>query len=388
MRAKLNKAAAGIRYPGPLALAVAWTVVGLLAYARHYALDPPASPGVDVLFELLGWLSCFYPWVALAPVVFRLEHRYGLQSRQWAPRVALLAAAGVPLSWLAAEMVFALNLGLEFLFSKPLESATWWKLPWGEVWVQMLIYGSVIAAAYVVRKLIKLQEREQEAAELALQKSRLESDLHRAELETLRARLNPHFLFNSLQNISVLIEEDPKTASRMLARLGDVLRAALRQSSKREIPLASEIELAKNYVAVEQMRFGDRLEVVFEISAESQDALVPPFLLQPLVENAIVHGLREARIGGVIRIGSRVDGENLRLTVADNGSGVRTGSLRDGVGLSSTRERLARMYPQRHCLELRPLAQGGVEALILLPYRAEATSIETAAHEQTAGVDC
>lgn len=388
MRARLNKAAAGIRYPGPLALAVAWTVVGLLAYARHYALDPHASPGVDVLFELLGWLSCFYPWVALAPVVFRLEHRYGLQSRQWAPRVALLAAAGVPLSWLAAEMVFALNLGLEFLFSKPLESATWWKLPWGEVWVQMLIYGSVIAAAYVVRKLIKLQEREQEAAELALQKSRLESDLHRAELETLRARLNPHFLFNSLQNISVLIEEDPKTASRMLARLGDVLRAALRQSSKREIPLASEIELAKNYVAVEQMRFGDRLEVVFEISAESQDALVPPFLLQPLVENAIVHGLREARIGGVIRIGSRVDGESLRLTVADNGSGVRTGSLRDGVGLSSTRERLARMYPQRHCLELRPLAQGGVEALILLPYRAEATSIETAAHEQTAGVDC
>lgn len=388
MRAKLNKSEAGIRYPGPLALTVAWTIVGLLAYARHYALDPHASLGVDVFFDLLGWLSCFYPWVALAPVVFRLECRYRLQGPRWPPRLVLLAVAGVPLSYLAAEMVWALNLGLEVLFRKPLEATTWWKLPWSEVWLQMLVYGSVVAAAYVVRKLIELRERERETAELALQKSRLQSDLHRAELETLRARLNPHFLFNSLQNISVLIQEDPKTASRMLARLGDVLRAALRQGAKPEIPLAAEIELTRNYVAVEQMRFGDRLAVLFEIAAESQSALVPPFVLQPLVENAIVHGLREARRGGVIRIGSQVDGENLRLTVADNGGGVQAGSFRGGVGLSSTRERLARMYPERHCLDLRPLAEGGTEALIVLPFRAQATSIEMAAHERTASVDC
>lgn len=388
MRTKLNKPGAGIHYPGLLTLTVAWTIVGLLAYARHYALDPQASHGVDVLFEFLGWLSCFYPWVALAPLVFRLERRYRLQGPRWAPRLAILAAAGVPLSYLAAEMVLALNLGIEFLFRKPLEATAWWNLPWSEVWLQMLVYGSVVAGAYLVRKLIELQEREQETAELALQKSRLESDLHRAELETLRARLNPHFLFNSLQNISVLIQEDPKTASRMLARLGDVLRAALRQGTKSEITLAAEIELTRNYVAVEQMRFGDRLAVFFEIAAESQGALVPPFVLQPLVENAIVHGLQEARRGGVIRVRSRVEGETLTLTVADNGSGVRAGSLRGGVGLSSTRERLARMYADRHCLELRALPEGGTEARVVLPFRAETTSIEAAVHEQTASFNC
>ena len=389
LRAKPNKPAAGIRYPGLLLLAAAWTLVGLLAYARHYLLDPMPQHGVDIARDFVEWLSCFYPWIALGPVVFRLERRYRLEGPRRARALAVLAAASLPLSYLGTEISLGLVLGTELLFHKPLDlSSSWWKPPFGELWFQAVIYVCTVAAAYIVRKLVELRERERETAELALQKSRLETDLHRAELETLRARLNPHFLFNSLQNISVLIQEDPKTASRMLARLGDVLRAALRQGANPEIALACEIELTRNYVAVEQMRFGDRLEVVFEIAAESQGALVPPFVLQPLVENAIVHGLQETRRGGVIRVRSRVEGETLTLTVADNGSGVRPGSLRGRVGLSSTRERLARMYADRHCLELRALPEGGTEARVVLPFRAETTSIEAAVHEQTASFNC
>ena len=389
LRAKLNKTGTTAGYPGLLLFAAAWTVVGLLAYARHYLLDPAPQHGLDLARDFVEWLSCFYPWVVLGPAVFRLERRYSLDRPRRAKRLAILAAAGVPLSYVATEISLALVLAAELLFHKPLVLPfSWWRPPFGEFGFQALIYACTVAAAYVVRKLIELRQRERETAELALEKARLEGDLHRAELETLRARLNPHFLFNSLQNISVLIQEDPRTASRMLARLGDVLRAALRLGAKPEISLACEIELTRNYVAVEQMRFGDRLAVVFEIAAESQAALVPPFVLQPLVENAIVHGLQQARRGSVIRVRSRVEGETLRLTVADNGSGVRAGSSRGGVGLSSTRERLARMYPDRHCLELRALPEGGTESLIVLPFRAEATSIEAAAHEQTASVNC
>jgi two-component system, LytTR family, sensor kinase len=389
LRAKPNKAGATAGYPGLLLLAAAWTIVGSLAYARHYLLDPAPQHGVEIALDFVEWLSCFYPWVVLAPIVFRLERRYSLDGPRRVQRLAILAAAGVPLSYVGTEISLALVLAAELLFHTPLNlPSSWWKQPFGELGFQALVYVCTVAAAYVVRKLIELRQRERETAELALQKARLESDLHRAELESLRARLNPHFLFNSLQNISVLIQEDPRTASRMLARLGDVLRAALRLGTKPEISLASEIELTRNYVAVEQMRFGERLAAVFEIEAESQAALVPPFVLQPLVENAIVHGLQEARQRGVIRVRSHVEGKNLTLTVADNGSGVRAGSLRGGVGLSSTRERLARMYPERHCLELRPLPEGGTEARIVLPFRVEATSLEAAAHEQTASLDC
>ena len=150
--------------------------------------------------------------------------------------------------------------------------------------------------------MFQLREQERRAARLALEKSQLEAGLNQAQLEVLRARLNPHFLFNSLQNISVMTGQDPQTASRMLTRLGDLLRAVLRQDSQPETTLREEIALTRSYVALEQMRFGDRLNVGFEIAPDAQEALVPCFLLQPLIENAVVHGLRGVRKTGVITV--------------------------------------------------------------------------------------
>ena len=146
-----------------------------------------------------------------------------------------------------------------------------------------------MVSAYAIRSLIQLRNREREAAQLALEKAELETSLRQAELETLRTRLNPHFLFNCLQNISVLAEEDPKIANQMLTRLGELLRTALRQNAAPEIPLDAEIALTKSYIAVEKVRFSDRLSVLFDVASESVQALVPTFLLQPLVENAITN---------------------------------------------------------------------------------------------------
>jgi LytS/YehU family sensor histidine kinase len=183
-------------------------------------------------------------------------------------------------------------------------------------------------------------------------------------------RLHPHFLFNSLQNIAVLTEHDPGTSRRMLNRLADLLRASLGRDNRPMTTLAKEIELTKAYLAIEQMRFGDRLSSVVEIAQGTGHALVPAFLLQPLVENAIRHGLQNVRDRGVITIASRVEGGSLVLSVTDNGTGPPGESLSDlplGIGLGATCERLARMYPGRHSFSMQAVPSGGTEIRITLP---------------------
>jgi two-component system LytT family sensor kinase len=235
-----------------------------------------------------------------------------------------------------------------------------------------------------------LQEQERRAARLALEKSQLEASLNQAQLEALRARLNPHFLFNSLQNISAMTGQDPQTASRMLARLGDLLRVALRQDSRPETTLREEIELTRGYVALEQMRFGDRLEVDFGIAPAAHDALVPCFLLQPLIENAVTHGLRGTRRKGIISVSATCQEGELVLTVADNGVGLPaqdSAELKIGVGLGSTSERLARMYPDRHTFYIRRPEEGGAEVRIAIPLHFAVNDNLEAHGERSAATD-
>jgi LytS/YehU family sensor histidine kinase len=202
----------------------------------------------------------------------------------------------------------------------------------------------------------------------------------------LRMRLNPHFLFNSLQNISTLARQNPDAASQMLARLGDVLRGALRKGAQAQTTLAAEISLTKAYVDVEQIRFADRLSVVFEIDREVENALVPSFLLQPLVENAITHGMRGGQASGAIWVRGIRASDQLILTVSDNGSGPpaeRLADLEMGIGLGSTCERLERMYPGRRTLSMSKLAEGGTEIRIELPLQWGETQPVSQSHEFT-----
>jgi LytS/YehU family sensor histidine kinase len=170
----------------------------------------------------------------------------------------------------------------------------------------------------------------------------------------------------------VLTGQDPETASRMLTRLGGLLRAVLRRNSTPESSLREELELIRSYVALEQLRFGDRLRVVFDIAPDVQAALVPCFILQPLIENAVVHGLRGVKRNGLITVAAAREEGELVLRVLDNGVGLgsaRPESMRMGVGLGSTRERLERMYPDRHRCVIRELEQGGTEVRITVRLR-------------------
>lgn len=376
-----------IGYPGPLVLCFVWLIIGTFSYGRHYLMDSSSRNSAGIL-EFLVWQSCFLQWAVLSPLAFRLERRYPIDGQRRVTNLATLAVIGVLFSYGAGLGSLGLSSVWRFLFRTPIHiSPDWWKpSPW-DLSIMMMMFGSSVIVGYVIRNLIRLHEREQEAAGLALQKSELETSLREAQLETLRTRLNPHFLFNCLQNISVLIQEDPRTAKQMLTRLGDLLRTALRGDSGPETSLKSEIALTKSYVAVEQVRFGNRLSVLFDVAPESESALVPTFLLQPLVENAIVHGLRDTQRGGIISIRSAVDSGMIGLTVTDNGIGFSADNPRTGVGLSSTCERLERMYPGQHQFSIRRLPEGGTEVFISLPFRTASETSHTVPNEQTSFVD-
>lgn len=377
-----------VRYPGPAALFLAWTAVGVLTSLRYQFFRPPRVDLGELAFSL-ACIAFYYPWVGLGPLVFRLEKRFPLSAHQWARNLGVLAGASLPISLVASLLMSGIFLAVLWVFGKG-----WGRPPAGFWFMHFptaeVCFWASVAAGYFVRTQQELRERERAAARLALERSQLEASLKQAQLEAIRARLNPHFLFNCLQNISVLTREDPETASRMLARLGELLRTILRRDSEPEWLLREEIELARAYVALEQMRFGEQLQVSFSVAGEVESATVPSFLLQPLIENAIIHGLRGARRKGTITVTAAREGSELVLAVTDNGMGVaaeQVSSPNGGLGLSSTRERLAILYPERHSLEIRAAPQGGTEVRIRIPLKFADSEESQACDEAPARAD-
>jgi hypothetical protein len=376
-----------VRYPGIGRMLLFWSVIGALNVARYQL--PIGNAGVNhgSLEGLIACASWYLPWAALSPLVFRLEHRYPLGSARWLRHLGWLAAISVPFCLAAAPVMMALfeifrhALAVSRNPMGMISGVGYWFATFpsaeGMFWVSL-------GGGYFVRSLFLLHQQEQRATRLALEKSQLESSLNQAQLEALRARLNPHFLFNSLQNISVLTKQDPHTASRMLTVLGDLLRAVLRNDSQPETSLSEEIDLTRSYVALEQMRFGDRLHVTFDVADGVQQALVPSFLMQPLLENAIIHGLRGVRKTGVIEVRAAEEKDGLAITVTDNGIGppADASQMKIGVGLGSTCERLTRMYAERHGFSIRRPQEGGTEVRITLPLRFANSVRDTSGHEK------
>jgi len=378
----------GISYPGPVLLLVLWTIVGSISYARHYLQDYSAAPPARMVYDYLIWLTCFFPWIAFAPLIFRLERRFPLGAAGWLLNLCWLLSASLPFAYVSALSAQVLYVGLHILFRDPLFVLTpWWRPPIREIAVQVALYWTTVGGAYIVRTLIQLHQHEEQAARHALEKSQLEATLRQAELETLRARLNPHFLFNCLQNISVLTREDPQAASQMLAQLGTLLRRALRRDGSPETTLADEVELTKAYVSVEKIRFSDRLAVLFDVATEAEAALVPSLLLQPLVENAILHGLQGVDHKGLVSVQGGIEGDRLIIAITDNGAGLlakNPSEMQLGVGLASTCERLQKMYPDQHSFSLGALPEGGTQVRLVLPLRFPTSRTRLISDEQTA----
>lgn len=226
-------------------------------------------------------------------------------------------------------------------------------------------YWMVVLAHHGWHYYQRYRERERRATEL-------EGQLARAQLQALRMQLNPHFLFNALNTVAALIHEQPEIADRTVTRLSELLRHSLDRGDDQEIPLGQELDFLDRYLEIEQTRFGDRLRVDVEVPDPLKEALVPALVLQPIVENAIRHGIEERETGGRIAIRATANGGQLELSVADNGPGLATGETafkREGIGLSNTRSRLRHLYGECQGLELRPAAGGGLDVRVNLPLR-------------------
>jgi LytS/YehU family sensor histidine kinase len=235
-----------------------------------------------------------------------------------------------------------------------------------KTWHQnVLIYWVILSVAHAIGLYRKFQERVTRTAEL-------EKRLIEARLQALQMQLNPHFLFNTLHAISALMHQDVDAADRMITRLSQLLRHALESTDQQEVPLREELDFLKRYLEIEETRFGDRLTIELNIAPDTADLLVPNLVLQPLVENAIQHGIEPHARPGRVSISARRDGDTLELEVRDTGNGTTSPDWREGVGLTNTRNRLRQLHGDRQSFELGNAPAGGFAARIRLPGRSVA----------------
>lgn len=229
--------------------------------------------------------------------------------------------------------------------------------------MEFLTYGFIFG----VVGLIRVQIRAQHDAIKALE---LEKQLSAAHLRALQMQLEPHFLFNTLNAITALVELGRQAeAAEMLAHLNAILKSTLKRTTPEKVPLSQEIEIVENYLAIEQVRFADRLHIEIKVDPAALDSLVPCFLLQPIVENAIRHGIAHCESDGTVKATARREGNLLRLEVLDTGSHMNEDAKPgNGIGLKNTRERLAHFYREAYDMVARPLETGGFEVAITIPY--------------------
>jgi two-component system LytT family sensor kinase len=351
-----------------------WTLLALFfslqAYLNYAYVGRP-SP-FDRIF--IAWISCAYIWAALTPPVIYLAQRFLLERGAiWRGLLIHLFAAGVISTFQIAVYTFVWQalLGNSSQPFSPFRSFQNWFV--GEFHMNLLLYSAVVGLTQAYDYYRRYRERERRAAQLEIAAAQLEAQLAQAQLDALKMQLHPHFLFNTLNTISVLMQDDVAAADRMLIRLSELLRVALKSEKAQEVSLRQELEFLRGYLEIEQTRFQDRLHVDFKVDAETLDSLVPNLILQPLVENAIKHGIAPRAEVGTIRVEARRQNGHVELSVRDDGSGfAESKNHSNGIGLANTRARLEKLYGAEHSFEIISPRAGGLEVKVTIPFRSSA----------------
>jgi two-component system, LytTR family, sensor kinase len=333
------------------------TVMIMHAEGRHHNWLPLFG------IELVSWL----PWALATPLVIRLTRRYPIIRGMSVRTVAVHAAAFAIISMVAETW----SAVLQMLFN-PWNNRKW--PTFVDTWTTSLLYQAlmfVIVYALILTATLVLDAQERMSRQVA-ETARLNEELSRAQLAALRRQIEPHFMFNTLHAIAGLVRDHRNDAAvSMIVGLSEFLRRATENSHRPQVTLAEEVEYLQRYLEIQKVRFGDRLQVSVDIPAELLRTQVPNLLLQPLVENAIKHGIAKRVAGGTIRIaGSRQDG-NLCLTVYNDGPSVPTDwqATHTGVGLGNLRTRLQILHGNESELQLRRADPGGVEVVVTLPLK-------------------
>jgi two-component system LytT family sensor kinase len=354
------------------AVFAAWTFFGLVESGNAYINQRLLGQDRGVGSALLGNMPWWYLWAVLTPAVLWVCRR--LRPDRFGP---VLLVLGHLLAGLAFSALHLVVEGHVFYRTHghavhPSVTVQIRSLFLNYLLLDLLTYAAIAGAYHTLDYFRRYREEELAAADLRTRAARLEAQMSEARLSALRMELNPHFLFNALNAVSGLVRRaDNDAAVEMISRLGGLLRVALRGDSRHEIPLREELDSLGHYLEIERIRFHDRLAVDVRVDAGLERALVPALILQPLVENAIRHGVAPVPGPGRVALWARTAGDGrMRLEVENTGRGLPPGALdRPGVGIRNTLARLDALYGDGAALRLENLPGGGVRATLELPVR-------------------
>lgn len=346
-----------------------WLVLGIIS-AVGRQLDPRipgvATPVVEAVVR--ATYVEYALWAVLTLAIMWLTTRYSIEGGRRIGRILLFVALGVVIAMLVDRLLFSVR---ESLLAELREA----REPFGRgrgpgrrpppalfelgLLDDLMVYFAVLSAGVARDYFLRYRARLHETA-------LLQAQLIQARLDALRSQLNPHFLFNTLNAVSALVERDPRGARTMIARLSDLLRYSLEGSNDAEVPLHKELDLLGEFVELMQIRFQGKLDVSMKVDDDTRNALVPNLILQPILENAMKHGVEQGSGRGAITVLARRANGDVAIVVTDSGTGD-TAVPGTGVGLANSNARLKQMYGERYGVTLRP-SGSGMEAEVLIPY--------------------
>jgi two-component system LytT family sensor kinase len=358
------------------------TALGLFSgFQAYYYVSTFTEWPASLPFLLALNLGYWYSWAILTPAILYLARKAPFLERDsWKSALAVHIPGVFVITMVHVALTVSSQTAIVWIVGQ--EERSWLqeaqRMFFNNFDWEMMTYWAIVGVSHSLRYHSEAQDR-------ALRTSQLETNLVEARLQALQRQLQPHFLFNTLNTISALMHRDVNAADNMIAKLSDLLRISLYNVGVQEVPLSQELDFLSKYLEIEQTRFRDRLTVVFDVQPETLDALVPNLVLQPLVENAIKHGIGPRAAPGQIEILSRRAGGLLELEIKDNGVGLSAARLTDfnrGIGLGNTRSRLQHLYGSSHRFEFRQPPGGGLSVLIAIPL----VELSEAVEEITEGV--
>ena len=352
---------------------LAWTAAGLFYITQDFMTRLSRSEWIPWRDLIVGWMAAMYICAAFTPSILWLGRRWGVAEGFRRQHIAIHLGASIVFSLLstALEVPVLAALGMFPAVTGPASFARgFWRLLPYDLHGGVIRYWAVIGLQALIRSNQEARRREREALELKIRSSQLAEQLTSSQLSALKMQMHPHFLFNTLSAIMVLVRQQngPK-AETMLSRLSDLLRHTLDDGDAQEVPLWRELDFLRLYLSIEQVRFEDRLRVRIDAGPEVSTALVPHMALQPIVENAVRHGLGQSEEPVLIHVSaSRMNGR-LTLTVTDDGPGCPAPAFEEkGIGLTNTQNRLRRLYGADATFSAENRVPQGVQVTMILPY--------------------
>jgi two-component system, LytTR family, sensor kinase len=335
-------------------VALFWVSYTFLSLNQSYAWNA-VSHGNRTWKDPLPWaLSTMVVWGLLTPFIVIWSRRHRIDRATWLRQLPwhVGAMAVIGLADVAGSHIACIVTHKPFPF-------------WAEYVRKLNIVAFYYAIIVGVTHAVDYYRMYRSGQMLA---SQLETELRQSQLEILKSQLQPHFLFNTLNAVNALINEDPKAAGRVITRLGELLRMSLAAGNQQEVPLRYELEFVRAYLDIQQTRLGSRLRVEFDVPEELHDFMVPALLLQPLAENAVLHGIAPLMRGGTVSIAATVEGDTLMLMVADTGAGFGQAKRR-GIGLTNMQLRLRQLYGAAHTFSIEDNEPTGTIVKTSLPVR-------------------